>query len=279
MTSFQFTITDGSVTGIAVTHGDRTQTLRIPTDATFAIGSGTITETITGARGVQTLTFTQSATDSATYTLASSTLTITSPSVAVANGVERGYGFTIADGVVTAVREEVTVGSNSRAHDLKISSTDSFTVADGEITETRLHDNVVETITYVKPEGATLYAVASVRSIYIDAGSATTHLSIHDQARISATVSDGSVSAVQAISPSGAATALTTNRDVVFWQPESGFIIETITRGSRANYEVFYDGGGDGVYTSVAHGVGATIDLVGLKAQLDQLDSALIALL
>lgn len=279
MTSFQFTLSNGSVTGVTATNGDRTQTLRIPTDATFTVGTGTITETITGTKGVQTLTFTQSATDSSSYTLTSSTLTVTSPSVTVTSGVERGYDFTITNGAVTAVQEEVTVGSKTRAHDLKISATDSFTVTSSGIVETRLHDNVVETITYVQPDGETLYVVASVTSTYVNAGSATTYLSVHDNARISATVSDGSVSAIQAISPSGTATTLTTNSNVVFSQPESGFIVETVTRGTRTNYEVFYDGGGDGVYTSVAHGAGTTVDLVGLKAQLAQLDASLIALL
>jgi hypothetical protein len=39
------------------------------------------------------------------------------------------------------------------------------------------------------------------------------------------------------------------------------------------------DGGGDGVYTSVAQGSGTTVALVGLKAQLALRDNALIALL
>lgn len=278
-TSFEFTIANGAVTAMEAINGSQSQYLRIPTNATFQIGTGTITETITTKNGMETKTFAQSATGSDIYTLTASTLTVASPTLYTPNGGERGLAFTISNGAVTAVHEEVTNGTQTRTHDLSITGADTFTVTSTGVTETRLHGNAVDTITYVQPSGETLYAVASVSTTFVSAGTATTMLSVNDHDRVSVTLSGGSVTAVQAVSATGALTTLTASANIVFSQPEVGFVVETITKGATNRYEVFYDGGGDGVYTEVAHGSGTTVDLVGLKAKLAQLDHSLITLL
>jgi len=271
MKNFEFTISNGVVTAIEVVEGDRSQYLRLPKDAVFTVGSGVITETITGRGETQNLTFTQIA-GSDLYSLSSVTRTISNPSVYAPSGAERGLSFTITDGAVTAVQEEITVGGRTTIRDIKLAPTESFTIDKDVVTETRLRDNAIETITFVKPAGEDLYAVSAISSTFIAAGDATTLLSVHDRNQISATVTAGTVTAVAKVEGVGDPMRASGASKASYAQPEAGFIVETITRGTRTAYEVYFDGNGDGIYTEVAHGAGA-VDLVGLKAQLDQIDS------
>lgn len=52
------------------------------------------------------------------------------------------------------------------------------------------------------------------------------------------------------------------------WKISNGLLVETHTQANGAtHWEVFRDGNADGVYTEVANGTGALIDLVGVVAQ------------
>ncbi len=121
--------------------------------------------------------------------------------------------------------------------------------------------------------------MSSQQVTVIPEGTATTQLSIESSDRASFTISSaGVVTAVDSISPSGTSTALTIPSTVSYTQLATGFVEENITHGGSSHYVIYYDASGGGIYTEVAHGTG-TVDLIGLKAQLAELPSAVSALI
>lgn len=59
MAGYEFTIVNNQVTGLDFVSGTRTVPLHLPSDATFTVGTGTVTETITGSHSSDAITFTQ----------------------------------------------------------------------------------------------------------------------------------------------------------------------------------------------------------------------------
>ena len=276
MSGYEFTISNNQVTGMEWVSGSRTFTLPLPSDATFAVGSGTVTETITGSDASAVLQFTLDASNNNLYDLTGDTVTITNPTTTNANGSTFGYSFTTSNGEVTAVQAVASHGSNSSTHSLTIAPSASFAVSGGAITETLVQGNAVETIRFVQPSGSGLYAVASDSRSFIPADGASTLLSIDPFERAKFTFdANGNITQVQSVSPTGAVTTITPDSHTAFSQLAPGFVQETVTYGSHTAYEVFFDGSGAGTYTAVAHGSGSTVDLVGLHAQLAALPSAL----
>lgn len=269
VTGFEFTISNGTVTGMERVFGNKTIDLRIPSNATFSVGDSTVTETITGTLGNEVLQFVQDAGNTSLYHLASDTVTIANPTTTYDNGRTFGYAFTISDGSVTG--EQITSGDATHTHTRTVSipSTASFTVDGDTVTETIVLGNVVESIEFVASGTAGLYAVASDTRTLIQAGSSATALFVNPCNRAEFTIdSSGNVSQVQAVLKDGTLKQITTDASTTYTQPEAGYVIETQTHGRHTSYEVYHDGNGDGIYTEIAHGSGSTVDLVGLKAQL-----------
>jgi len=262
------------VTGVQRVAGTHTVDLHLPTNATFAVGTGSVTETLTFGTTTETRVYAADAADTSLYHLVQDTYTYDTKA---ANA--RNYGFTVADGKVTAIVEGVVHGRTYTVDVTKLAAT-AFAVSGNTITETSVHGNTVETVQFVTTDGLT-YRVASDTLSFVTPGAAATALSVEPLERMSFTVSGGVVTAAKIVLPDGstatvpsthAAAKLTTT----YTQPAAGYVVQTITDGTRAHYEVFHDGNGDGVYTSVAHGSGTAVDLVGLQAQISPLINTLL---
>lgn len=273
---YEFTISNGTVTGEQRVIGTQTFSLNLPANATFAVDGTTkaVTETLAGTNATKVDQFTPDPANAAIYHLASEILTFANPTTTNANGSTSGYSFTIANGTVTGMQEVSShVSYNGTTHTYTesetLSPTASFSVSGSTVTETSVQGNTVEIQQFVASGTSGLYAVASEATTFIQPGSATTLLSVSpfDRAKFSLDAS-GNVTQVQHVSPNGTVTTATPNTYTAFSQLAPGFVLETVTIGTRSSYEVYNDGNGDGIYTAVAHGQGTTVDLVGLKTQL-----------
>lgn len=285
---FEFTLTDGQVTGITTVFGSHTHSLTIPSNASFVVADTVITETLAKSWGTETIEYTQDATDPTLYHITAETKTIADPSTTDDDGDVHGYSFTITDGVVTAVQvveQHADDGDDEHDHDdlddddggeTEIHSRDvlpgqSFTVnADGSVTETILSGSTIKTLQFALDGDTGLYAIASETTTFIQAGTSTTQLNVQPLDRDIFVFDDtGAITQVEAVRPDGSTKVLSPSASTSFTELEAGYVLETFIKGSKSYFEVYHDGNGDGVYTSVAHGSGTTIDLVGLKAQID----------
>ena len=274
---FQITVASGAVTGISEVFGTHTISLHIPSDATFTVGAGTVTETLTGTHETTAITFTTDPANANVFDITNVTTTETTPTTTDDEGGSRGFSFTIASGAVTAEQFSFT-DDDGTTHTRTITPPPdaSFTVGTGTVSETFVSGHQVETITFVQPTGSTLFAVGSTSTTFVPEGSATTALNVESFERAKFTVdSTGHVTAVQTVAPDGTATTVTPGSDVTFTQLAAGYVEEVRTHGSHSSFEVFFSGSAsNGVYTAVAEGSGSTVDLVGLQHQIAALPSA-----
>jgi hypothetical protein len=278
---FQIAVSGGTVTGISEVFGSHSATLKIPSNATFTVGTGTVTETLTGTHETTVITFTTDTANTSVFDITNVTNTVTTPTTTAPDGDTAGFSFTITGGAVTAEQFSVTEDGTTHTRTITPPSDATFTVGTGTITETFAAGNTVQTITLVQPTGSTLYAVGSTSTTIVPAGSATTALNIEPFERAKFTVdSSGHVTPVQTVAPDGTATTVTPGSDVSFTQLAPGYVEEVRTHGSHSSFEVFFAGSGsNGVYTAVAEGQGSTVDLVGLQAQIAALPSSASALI
>lgn len=266
---FNFTVANGQVTGFARVIGSHTVNLHLPGNATFAVGSNTITETMTESHETIVRQFVQDSSTASLYHVGSESITILNPTTTYSNGYTFGFGFTIANGSVTA--EQITRGGSGHTHTqtVHIPPTASFSVSGTQVTETFVHDNVIEQLKYTPSGTGGLYAVASDTQTFIQSGNAATQLSVDPFERAKFTLdASNHVTQIQSVHVDGSLSTITPHTGTTFSQLAPGYMVETVTHGSHSSYEVFHDGNGDGIYTAVAHGSGTTVDLVGLKAQI-----------
>lgn len=260
----KFTIVDGQVTGLERVIGNYAVPLPLPSDASFTVADGTVTETLTRGATTATLTYTADASDNTLYHLSQEVKTFDT----TASG-DHLYTFTLVDGAVTALSE--TFGTSADTHTIDVSKLPgaSFSVSGNTITETTVHGNALETLLFTSTDGAS-YKLVSETATHISVGAASTALDVDAHDRLSFTFSGESVTAAQAVKADGTSVALAThgNASVAYTQPAAGYVVETVTRGAHASYEVYHDGNGDGIYTEVAHGSGTTVDIVGLQTQI-----------
>ncbi|HLZ76981.1 hypothetical protein [Phenylobacterium sp.] len=272
--TFEFTIVNNQVTAEEAVFGQHTETLRIPSDATFAVGAGTVTETLAGAHATDTIQFTAEAGNASLYQITSETQTVLTPTTTDAAGHVFGFSFTVSNGTVTA--EQVVSGSsaaNEHTHALHAPPDATFTASGATVTETAVEGHEVDTTTYVQTGASGLFAVASRTETVIPEGSATTALSVEPFERAEFTFgAGGAVASISTVHADGTVTAFTPHSGEAFTQLAPGIVEETFTHGSHTSFEVFADGNGDGIYTAVAHGEGTTVDLTGLQAQLAKID-------
>ena len=273
----EFTISNGEVTAVSEVVGSHTFDLQIPQNATFAVGTGSITETLTGTHTTTVLTFTPESSGASLYQLSSTTTTIASPSTTTANGATAGIDFTIANGAtVTGETQSYANGSQTFTHTIHIPADASFTVGSGTVTETLVRGNAVETLNYVQPSGGTLYTLASETTTYVSAQGSTTQLSVQPNDRLEFTIdASGAVTGVERVDADGTTTAITPGSHTSFTQLQAGYVEEINTYGSHTSNEVYYAGSqANGVYTEVAHGSGSTVDVTGLSTQIASLPAS-----
>jgi hypothetical protein len=265
----EFTISQGSVTGMELVVGNKTVPLHIPAGATFAVSAGAIAETIPGRLGSESLNFVADPAKAGLFHLASDTFTVSNPSPTDAHGNISAYGFTIAQGAVTAMHEIIGNAHHTNSHNVRIASTEAFSISGNTVTETLVQGDTIETIRYVTTGPSGLYAIASDSTTFIAPGTATPLLSVEGGERAKF-VFDAShkITEVDMMLPNGSSHALRADPLTTFTLLAPGYVVETHTAGTRSSYEVFHDGNGDGIYTAVAHGSG-TVDLVGLKSQIN----------
>lgn len=284
-TAFQgygFVVTNGQVTGMEGIFGTASINLPLPSNASFAYDatSNTITETLTGTTGMESIQYTATAANPALYQITQETTTITSPTTTTWWGGTEGFNFTSTNGQVTGIQEVFNAGAYSATENMQTSPSTVFSMSGTTVTETSIHGNKVETTTYTQPAGSSLYAVAAETSDFILPGTATTALWVNPCDRANFTVDgSGNVTQVQAVSPTGVATTVTPGAADSFQQVAPGYVQETITHGTNSNYVLFYENTSATVYTEVAHGSGTTVDLVGIQAQLAHVPTALLSLL
>lgn len=238
------------------------------------VGTASMTETITAANETVTLVYTQESGSTSEYQISSETINYTSTSTSAPSAT---YSFTESNGTVTAISETVTHGSHSNTFSLTLNPSAVFTIdsGSGSVSETFAVGNTVQTDVYTA--SGSDYVLSSATINFIAQGSATTALDVNPYDRYEFTITNGTVTAAEYVSPSGTVTSVPTNSHVSFSQLATGFVEETVTFGSHSNYVVFAEGSG-GIYTEVAHGSGSSVDLVGLQAQLAQLPTAVAAL-
>jgi hypothetical protein len=267
--AFAFTIAGGTVTAIQETDGARTFDARIPTDATFTVGTGTVTEAITGPHATRIIDYAAEAANPARFQVASVIESVNTPSVAAEDGGARGFSFTVFGNTVTAEQFTSSEGGSGHSFAVPIPPDAMFAVAPGAITEVFAQGDGLKTLTFVQPTGQTLYALASEETTFVPQGSATTALNIEPQERAEFTFdASGAVTAAERVNADGTTSAITLGSDVSCAQIGSGLVEETTTHGSHTAFEVFATGpGGGGIYTAIAQGEG-TVDLAGLQTQL-----------
>jgi|GEM_PF-1284832 len=272
---FQFTTAGGTVTAIQAVDDGRTVNLHIPSDATFTVGAGIVTETLTGTHSTTTIDFTAETSNPALFQVTSTTTTVNSPTTLTGDDGARGFSFTVTGGAVTAEQVTFTQDGHSHSANVPIPADAEFTVGTGTITETLAHGDAVETLTFVQPAGQTLFALASDQTHFISQGSATTALNIEPGERDLFTFgAGGAVTAAERVHADGSTSAIAIDSHVSFTQLASGLVEEIDTFGNHSSFEVFATGaGGGGVYTAIAHGEGTAVDVTGLNAQLSQLPS------
>ncbi len=262
--------------------GTSTFSLNLPSNATFSLNTSanTITETLAGATRTETILYSAEPTNASLYQVSQETTTITNPTTTPANGFTNGYAFTIANGQVSAMQEVFSNFAFSVTENQRISPTTLFTVNGTTVTETSIHGNTIETTSFTQPTGSTLYAIASESSTIVLPGTATTLLSVNPDDRAEFTIgTSGNVTQVQAVSCNGVVTTITPGSNVAFSQISPGFVQETVTLGTNSHYSLFYQGSSSVPYTEIAHGMGATVDLVGIKAQLAEIPASLLSLI
>ncbi|MFA7267713.1 MAG: hypothetical protein WC073_00080 [Sterolibacterium sp.] len=269
---YEFIVNNGQITGMERVLGSYTFDLRLPSNATFAVANNIVTETLTGSYATEVLQYAPDATNTSLYHVVSDAVTLANPTTTNAYGQTSGYSFTTANGAVTGMQSVWGNASKTYTNTLTLSPTAHLSAsADGNtVTETVVQGNMVETLQFVKSGSAGLYAIAADARTFVQPGTATMLLSVDPYDRAKFTVDAAhNVTQVQQVRLDGTAVTVTPNAYTSFSVDQlSGDIVEKVTYGNRASYEVFHDGNGDGIYTSVAHGTGTTVDLVGLHAQL-----------
>ncbi|MCX7174741.1 MAG: hypothetical protein NT159_12650 [Proteobacteria bacterium] len=259
----------GKITGMERLLGTDTFDLRLPGNATFAKANNIVTETLTGSYATEVLQYAPDPTNASLYHLSSDTMTIANPSTTNAYGFTRAYSFTIANGAVTGMQSVWGNAGHTYTNSLRQLPTAHLSSSGNTVTETLVQGNVVETLQFVSSGSAGLYALASDARSFVQPGSATTLLSVDPYDRAKFTIdAGGKVSQVQDVRIDGSTVTVTPNAYASFSQLAPGYVLETVSFGTRSSYEVYHDGNGDGIYTGIAHGVGTTVDLVGLQSQL-----------
>lgn len=230
-----------------------------------------------GNRPVLTDSTTHSATDSSTAT---------TPSAHTDAGKGGGHGaeawgevfsFTLSDGKVSAGSLTLPNG-NSVA--LPTSGGVTYAVSGSEITTTLTTADHVDQLRFGDADGDGLYNVIASSHVHTAAPSTNVlGFGLREAIKVTLDSAATDVLAVSQVRWDGServllsADVVPTNTD---WSVSQGLVVETHTLpNGTTHWEVYRDGNADGVYTEVASGTGALIDLVGVIAQTDAVATSL----
>lgn len=276
--SYQFTVTNGAVTAESVVWGNgHTHDVALTSAESFTVGTGAATETITSDSGTVTLDYTLESGSTTLYQVTGSSFTIANPTGAQPFGGTLTYDFTLTNGAVTGETETITFGHRTDTHTLNTPDDAVFTVGTSTVTESWVSGNHVKSLTYTALSGGG-YAVSGGSSTDIAANGATTLLDVKsDRQALFTTDSGGAITAAEFVRHDGHTVSVSADSHIAFADLGSGYVEESFTWGNHSHFIVYYDGAGSGTYTDVAHGNGTTVDLVGLKAQIAELPTALQA--
>ena len=258
----RFTIQGGRVTGIEHVVGSRAIATGLPANATFVVGAGTVTETLTQDAATATLTWTADPHDATLYHLTHEVRTFDTTAADTPT-----YGFVLRGGRVAAVTQTFGAAGGTHTVDVACLVASAFSVDGGTVKETTIRGNTLATLTFTTTDGAT-YKLASEALSVVEAGPAATVLDVEPYERMRFTFSGDTVTQARAVKMDGSTIAVPAHAGVTYTRPAAGYVVETIMRGTDTFSEVFHDGSGAGTYTAVAHGAGTAVDLAGLQAQI-----------
>jgi len=282
--SYSFTITSGAVTAENVVHNGHTHEVHLSSIDSFTIGTGPgsamVTETIKYDSATVTVDYALEAGSTTLYQVVGRSFTVTDPTGALPDGGTLTYGFTLSSGgAVTGETETITLGSSSITRTVHTPADAIFASGTGTVTETWVSGDQVKTTTFTELKGTTNYVVSEVSSSLVLQGSATTALDVrpNEQALFTIT-SSGTVTAAELVRPDGDTVTITPDSHYALTQLAPGYVEAVIGDGNHTHFAVYYNGSATGgAYTEIAHGNGSAVDLVGLKAQIAELPSALAA--
>ena len=258
----RFRIERGRVTGIEHVVGCRSIATGLPVNATFIVGTGTVTETVRSGPATATLTWTADPQDPTLYHLTHEFRTFDTTSADMPT-----YRFVLRGGTVAAMTQ--TFGASGGTHTVDVARlvASAFTVDGSTVTGTTIRGNTLATLTFTTTDGTT-WKLAAETLCVVPAGPAATVLDVEPYERMRFTFSGDTVTQARAVKMDGSTIAVPPHAGVTYTRPAAGYVVETIKRGTDTFYEVFHDGRGDGIYTAVAHGTGTKVDLAGLQAQI-----------
>jgi len=282
--SYSFTITSGAVTAEDVVRNGHTHEVHLSSIDSFTIGTGPgsamVTETIKYDSATVTVDYALEAGSTTLYQVVGRSYTVTDPTGALPNGGTLTYSFTLSSGgAVTGETETVTLGSSAITHTVDIPADAIFTTGAGWVTKTWISGDQVMSTTYNELKGTTNYVFSESSSNLIVQGSATTELDIRPNEQALFTIaSSGTVTAAELVRPDGDTVTITPDSHYALTVLAPGYVEAVVGDGNHTHFAVYYNGSATGgTYTEIAHGSGSAVDLVGLKAQIAELPSALAA--
>jgi len=186
------------------------------------------------------------------------------------------FSFTIQAGAVTAA--SVTLPSGS-AVALPLTTGVSYSVSGTDVLATRTGSQSTEVLRYSDTDADGLYQVIAQSQVFT-AAPPVNALGFPMREALSVTLGTTGVTAVSQTRWDGTEKVLLSATVVptdITWAISNGLLVETHTNATsgQTHWEVFRDGNADGVYTEVASGNGAMIDLVGVTSLTDTFASVL----
>ena len=177
------------------------------------------------------------------------------------------FGFTVTDGAVTAA--QVTLPSGTVVN-LPLTTGVSYSVDGTDVLATRSNTLSTEVTRYSDTDADGLYEVVASSRVMTSTPPVDT-LGFSHVETVAVTLASGVVTDVTQTRWDGTSNVLLSATVVptdTTWVISNGLLVETHTQtDALAHYEIFQDGNADGVYTEVASGTGALVDLVGVLAQ------------
>lgn len=188
------------------------------------------------------------------------------------------FSFTITDGVVTAAGIKLPSGTTVAK---PLSQGVTYTVDGADVLATRTSSKGVETQRFSDTDADGLYEVVASSKV-MTAAPVLNSKGYSNRETLSVTLDTAgtTVTGVSEIHRNGSTEVLLSSTVTppanVTWTVQQGLVVETITNTSgQSHWEVFRDGNNDGVFTEVASGNGALIDLVGVISATDAVAASL----
>lgn len=186
----------------------------------------------------------------------------------VPSGAGDVFSFTLVDGQVTDA--SMTLPNGSKVS-LPLNTGVLYSVSGSDVLATLTNAQGIQTLRYSDTDADGLYEVIASSKV-MTAAPVVNMLGFSERQKLAVTLdtTDGHVTGVTQTQPNGSSKVLlsdTITTPNTTWAMDQGLLVETVTNAAgQAHWEVFRDGNLDGVYTEVADGTGALIDLVGVVA-------------